>query len=264
MFRRVTICPLIAAVVLLLGACSGMSSRPVMPVSEVIVLSKAALPDQAIQRIDSARTTYALRGSDFARLADAGVPPSVLDYLQQAFVNDVDLLTRYWVQRKPLGTYTRFYPQPVDLAKLADGGDGMADIGKTISPSTPVKPQGLPEWVTVYPGSPGAPALTIGEIRRLIKESTPETDLSSRIGASRLRDFMGTVGGGKYGSHLTAGLTGSELAQLKLDGASEAVLDALQQKFLAEYIEFSRIRYLAMGHGSSRAADVNQSSGRAR
>ncbi len=264
MLSQVTICPFIAAVVLLLGSCSGLSSRPVMPVSEVIVLSKAALPEQAIQRIDSARTTYALRGSDFARLADAGVPPSVLDYLQQAFVNDVDLLTRYWVQRKPLGTCTCFYPQPVDLAKLADGGDGMADIGKTISPSTPVKPQGLPEWVTVYPGRPGAPALTIGEIRRLVKESTPETDLSSRIGASRLRDFMGTVGGGKYGSHFTAGLTGSELAQLKIDGASEAVLDALQQKFLAEYIEFSRIRYLAMGHGSNRAADVNQSSGRAR
>jgi len=33
------------------------------------------------------------------------------------------------------------------------------------------------------------------------------------------------------------------------DGASDEVLDALQQKFLAEYIEFSRLRYQSLGKG---------------
>ena len=49
MFSRVTNCPFIAALALLLGACSGLSSRPVMPVSEVIILSKAALPANAVK-----------------------------------------------------------------------------------------------------------------------------------------------------------------------------------------------------------------------
>ena len=69
---------------LLLGACSILSPRPVMPISEVVNL-KGAPPEQVVSRVRSSRTTYALRGSDFGKLADAGVPPKVLDQLQQSF-----------------------------------------------------------------------------------------------------------------------------------------------------------------------------------
>lgn len=239
----------VAAFALLLGACSVMTPRPATPISEVVTLSKGGQPEQVINRIGSSKTTYALRGSDFGKLADAGVPPKVLDYLQQTFVNDVDLLTRYWVLGESLGGCVSCYPQPLDLANLASGGNGMADAHDVARYSTFAKPQGLPDWVTAIPGNINAPGLTIGEIERLVRDGTPGADISARIHASRLYDIIGTQGIGKVGTHYVAGLSGSELAQLHKDGASDEVLDALQQKFLAEYIEFARIRYQSWGKG---------------
>jgi len=51
-----------------------MTPRPVSPISDVVALSKGGQPERVIDRIESSKTTYALRGSDFAKLADAGVP----------------------------------------------------------------------------------------------------------------------------------------------------------------------------------------------
>ena len=240
----------LAACAFLFGACSILKQRPVMPISEVVALSKGNV-EQAINRSSASKTTYALRGSDFGKLADAGVPPKVLDYLQQAFVNDVDLLTRYWVLGESLGGCVICYPQPVDLANLAGGGNGMADASGVARHSTFGKPQGLPDWVTAFPGNVNAPGLTIGEIERLVKEGTPGADLAARIRASRLYDIIGTQGITKISTHFVAGLSGSELARLQKEGASDEVLDALQQKFLAEFIEFDRIRYQSWGKGSS-------------
>src|SRR5712664_2498277 len=53
----------------LLGACSMLSPRPVMPISAVVNL-KGGPPEQVLSRVRSSRTTYALRGSDFGKLAD--------------------------------------------------------------------------------------------------------------------------------------------------------------------------------------------------
>ncbi len=240
----------VAAFALLLGACSVMTPRPATPISEVVTLSKGGQPEQVINRIGSSKTTYALRGSDFGKLADAGVPPKVLDYLQQTFVNDVDLLTRYWVLGESLGGCVSCYPQPLDLANLASGGNGMADSRYVARYTTYARPQGLPDWVSAVPGGINAPGLTVGEVERMVKDGTPGADIAVRIRASRLYDIIGTQGIGKVGTHYVAGLSGSELAQLRKDGATDEVVDALQQKYLAEYIEFARIRYESWGKGS--------------
>ncbi len=236
----------------MVSGCSVLTPRPVTPISEVIDLSRGSRPEQAIDRIARAKTTYALRGSDFGKLADAGVPPKVLDHLQQAFVNDVDLLTRYWVLGESLGGCRSCYPQPVDLANLDTGGNGMADAQGIAASRSFGKPQGLPDWVTAFPGKPTAPALTVAEIGRLVKDEVDNADLAARIRASRLHDIIGTQGL-RIGTHYVAGLSGSELAQLHEEGASAEVLDALQQKFLAEFIEFDRMRYQSWGKGPGRS-----------
>jgi hypothetical protein len=238
-----------AAALLLLGACSVMTPRPVTPIGDVVSLSRGSSPDRALERISTSKTTYALRGSDFGKLADAGVPPPVLDALQQSFVNDVDLLTRYWVLGESLGGCSVCYPQPVDLANLASGGNGMADASNVARFTTYAKPLGLPDWVTAIPGGATAPGMTVAEIEKLVKEGTPGPDLAARIRASRLRDVIGNGGLTKLSTHLLAGLSGSELARLRQDGASDEVVDALQQKYLAEYIDFARIRYENWGKG---------------
>src|SRR5690349_2182731 len=116
-----------AAAALSLLGCAGVSQRPVTPISEVVQAASTGQPAQAIERAKSTRTTYALKGSDFGKLADAGVPDEVLDYLQQSWYDDVDILTRYWVLGEGLGNCNRCYPQPLDLDSLAAGGNGMGD-----------------------------------------------------------------------------------------------------------------------------------------
>ena len=247
----VSLCPLAALVgAVLLGACSILTPRPATPIAEFVMLSKSSPPEQVIDRIASSKTTYALRGSDFAKLADAGVPPPVLDHLQQSFVNDVDLLTRYWVLGESLGGCVSCYPQPLDLSTLGSGGDGMAEARYVARYTTYARPQGLPDWISAIPGGVTAPGLTIGDVERLVKDGTPNADIATRIRASRLHDIIGTQGLTTISTHYVAGLSGSELARLSKDGASDEVVDALQQKYLAEYIEFSRIRYQSWGKGS--------------
>lgn len=252
--HRPTLSGLLLVVPLFLyGACSVMTPRPVAPIADVVALSKGAPPERAIDRINSSKTTYALRGADFVKLADAGVPPKVLDALQQGFVNDVDLLTRYWVLGESLGGCASCYPQPLDLANLSSGGNGMADAKDVGRTTTFARPQGLPDWVSANPGGAGAPGITLREIERLVKDGTASADIAARIRASRLEDVIGIGGLTKVGTHYVAGVSGSELAQLSKDGASDDVVDALQQKYLAEYIEFSRIRYQSWGKGPGAA-----------
>ena len=50
---------------------------------------------------------------------------------------------------------------------------------------------------------------------------------------------------------LAAGLRGSQLAALAQQGVPDAVLDALQENFLAEYVDFERQRYEMLGKGMS-------------
>ena len=232
-------------------ACSVLSPRPITPVAEVVTWSRGGPPKQAVSRIRSSRTTYALRGSDFGKLADAGVPPAVLDHLQQSFYDDVDLLTRYWVLGESLGGCTSCYPQPLDLSTLAQGGNGMADPGNTFRYTTFSRPHGLPDWVTAVPGSMFAPAITVDQIAQMVKDGKSVDEMVASIQNARFHDFLDTSGGiSNIATHFRVGLTGSMLAQLRANGAPDPALDALQRKALAEFIEFHRLRYQSLGKGS--------------
>ncbi|HVY07548.1 MAG TPA: hypothetical protein VHB46_16350, partial [Burkholderiales bacterium] len=156
----------------------------------------------------------------------------------------------YWVLGESLGGCRSCYPQPVDLATLGSGGNGMGDGSKLGRFTTFSKPVGLPDWVTAVPGGATAPGLTVAEIEKLVKDGTPGPELAARIRDSRLHDVIGAGGLTRISTHYVAGLSGSELAQLRKDGASDDVVDALQQKYLAEYIDFARIRYESWGKGS--------------
>lgn len=235
----------------LLCACSVMTPRPVTPVAEVVNWSRGGPPEQAVTRIRSSRTTYALRGSDFGKLADAGVPAAVLDHLQQSFYDDVDLLTRYWVLGESLGGCTSCYPQPLDLSTLEQGGNGMADPGNTFTYSTFSRPQGLPDWVTAVPGRMGASGITVDQVAQMVNDGKSADEMVATIENARFHDFLDTSGGlSNIATHFRVGLAGSTLAQLHANGAPGPALDALQRKALAEFIEFHRIRYQSWGKGS--------------
>jgi hypothetical protein len=240
---------LLAALCALLGACSIMEPRPVTPIADVVATCKSSQPQAGLDAALRTKTTYALRGSDFGKLAAAGCPAPVLDTLQQKFYDDTDLLTRYWVLGESLGGCDRCYPQPVDLSTLGNGGNGMADASKISRISDFSKPAGLPAWVTAYPGPARGPVITADAVAGLARQGKSADEVVAEIERSRAHDFIEDRGITTVETHFKAGLHGSKLAALREDGVPDAVLDALQRKYLAEFIEFNRVRYQNWGKG---------------
>ena len=232
-----------------LAGCAALyTPRQPMPIAQVVDLSKSgAAPEQVIDRIKAAGTTYALRGSDFAKLKAAGVPDQVLDFLQQSFVDDLDLLTRYWVLGEDLGGCSFCYPQPVDVDRLQSGYGNV----KSTPPGryVPGKPPGAPDWVPALGTGNTGPALSVDEIAQMAKTGVPEAEMVKRIRGSRLTHVVGVGGWTTIRTRPVAGLGGSELARLKEQGVPDGALDALQGQFLAAFIESERMRYQNLGKG---------------
>jgi len=240
---------LVCGALLLLGACSVMKPRPVTPVSEIVDACKAGA-QRAIELSRTSKTSYALRGSDFGKLADAGCQAQVLDELQQTFYNDVDLLTRYWVLGESLGGCNSCYPQPLELSTLGAGGNGMGEAGNLGRVTTYSKPAGLPDWVTAYPGPSGGEAITVEKAAQMLKEGKSPDEVAAIIESSRVHEYLDLGGITNISTHFKPALTGSELANRRKEGMPDPVLDALQRKYLAEFIEFLRVRYQSWGKGS--------------
>jgi hypothetical protein len=233
---------------LMAGACSVMKPRPVTPISEVVNACKSGA-QRAVQLSRSSKTSYALRGSDFGKLADAGCAPEVLDELQQSFYNDVDLQTRYWVTGESVGGCSSCYPQPVDLSSLGTGGNGMGDASNLGRIKDYSRPVGLPDWVTAQPGPINGPAITVEQAAQMLKEGKSADEVAAIIENSRVHEYLDLAGITNISTHFKPALTGSELASRRKEGMPDTVLDALQRKHLAEFIEFLRVRYQSWGKG---------------
>jgi hypothetical protein len=234
-----------------LASAAASGPRDPLPIGEVVNLSQSgASAEQVIQRIRDSATTYALRGSDFVKLKAAGVPDPALDYLQQSFVDHLDLLTRYWVQGANLGGCGFCYPQPVDLDAMLSG---YANVSAT-PPTRFVlyKPAGTPNWVPYPPSGFSGGRLSVDQIVELASSGMPAADLVQRIRSAQLTHVIGIGGHAAVRTHPVAGLGGAELARLKEQGVPDAALDALQGQFLAAFIETERLRYKLWGKGSKR------------
>ncbi len=236
------------AVLLLLTACAAFyTPRQPLPIAQVIAASKGDAPPQSvIQRIRESGTTYALRGSDFYKLKALGVADPVLDFLQQSLVDDIDLLTRYSVTGMSLGGCSFCYPQPVDVDRQ--------ESGFGVVPSTPPgryvsgKPPGVPDWVPPYVRGTTS-RISTEQIAEMIRNKTPEAEILEKIRGSLLSRVIGVGGWTNIRTRPMAGLAGAELASLHDQGATNAVLDALQSKFMAQFIEAERLRYQNLGNG---------------
>jgi hypothetical protein len=242
----------LAALVGLQAACAGVGPQPPLPISEVVSLSKAGSPsDQVLAKLRSTRTVYAPRGSDFGKLAGLGVAPEVLDSIQSRFVGDVELLTRYYVLGESLGGCSYCFPQPLELSNLAAGGNGMSPNLPTGNYTGAGRPPGVPDWIPASPGiAYGASGITVDDVARGAKEGAPAEELVRRIESSRL-DGVIAQGGFSVSTKSSVGLSGSRLASLHQQGVPDPALDALQAKYLAQFVEYQRLRYQNWGKGPS-------------
>jgi len=229
----------------LLGGCAGHTP---LPMSEVVEMSKQKhSADPIIAKIRTSQTTYALRGSDFGKLREVGVTPPVLDYIQQSFVDDVDLLTRYWVTGASLGGCQRCYPQEVDLSGLAGG----EPVRQFYSPSAYVnnQPQGMPSWYRPIDAPFKGGGVSLDDIREMVSKGDSQDQILAALHTEGLESIIIQTDTRTIRTRPISAITGSELAQMRVDGVPDAVLDAIQDQFLSRFVALERLRYLHIGNG---------------
>lgn len=233
----------------LMGACA--TARQAYRIDTVVEESKrGAAPSAIIDGIKAAKTSYALRGSDFGKLKQAGVSDELLIYLQRAFVRDVDLLTRYWVLGEGLGKCAWCFPQEVDLSGL-DSGRPLAQYPPPLK-SRPSQPLGVPSWYQPWTSGYRSHIVSIEQLREMAKQGASEAQMLDLLRDATPENVVGVGGIGQIGTFPLPGLSGAQLAQLRADGLPDAVLDQLQVRFLAAYVENARLRYQNYGKGSRR------------
>jgi hypothetical protein len=229
------------AATLLLAACA--TPQP-LQLNEVVTRSQnGQSPSQVTGAIRSSKTTYALRGSDFGKLKEAGVSDAVLDYMQQSFFNDVDLLTRYWVLGESVGGCARCVPQQVMVASVGD----ITQMPTSTS-YRGYGPQGMPDWYRPY--SATRRTISLDQIVDRAKQGVPAQELVDEVRNARLEDVIGgesPLSGIR--THPVAQLSGAQLARLREEGVPDPVLDEIQSRFLAQFVEIARLRYQNLGKG---------------
>jgi len=220
------------------------TSAPTSPLSiaEVVKMSESgALPRDVIRRIRASQTSFALRGSDFGKLKEAGVSDEVLDYLQQSFVSDVDRLTRYSVIGPRLGGCSYCYPQPVDLDRMVSGyGVASSEVPGRHRPGLPA---GVPDWVLPGLGGGAANRVSVSAVVEMSKRGVPESQIVDLLRRSRLEHVAGVGGFKTAREYLVADLSGSQFARWRSEAVPDPVLDAIQGRFLAQFVELDRLRY---------------------
>jgi hypothetical protein len=232
-----------ALAITLFTGCSMFGPRSVAPISDITTAAETGRSSgEILSTMRTARTTYALRGSDFAKLAERDVPEPVLDDLQQRFFGDVDWLTRRWVTERIAGGPTAFYPQPVDLDNLDRGGNGMApttNVGRT---SHTDRPPGVPDWVPARPASPFAQKISVNDVVNMTEQGDPTPQIIATILNSHIYPLYADPGA-VVSRTRTGAITGSTYASLAGQGVAPEVLDALQQAYLADHVEQTRMRW---------------------
>jgi hypothetical protein len=224
---------------ILLAGCASVTPRPVTPISTITeAAANGASSETIIAGIRNAKTTYALRGSDFAKLAERGVPEPVLDELQQRFFGDVQLFTERWYMGRSAGGPASIYPQPVDLDNLDRGGNGMApttDVGRMTHGT---RPPGVPTWVPPYSATSGDP-ITTDDVLAMSNSGLSTAQMVEKIQKSRVAVLYGDSPNA-IALRRTASITGTVYANLAKQGVPYEALDALQSTYLASHVEFTR------------------------
>ncbi len=222
-----------------MAGCSSLTSKPVTPISNITgAASRGMSADSMVSRIRSSKTTYALRGSDFAKLAAHEVPEPVLDELQQGFFSAVEKLTRRWYMGSDFGGPASMYPQPLDLDSLDFGGNGMAPFTDADRVARGRRPPGVPEWVPAYPSLSGG-VISADAVLEMVRSGLTTEEMVEMVASARVWPmYIDSLD--PFSLTRTAALTGSTYANLARQGVAPEVLDALQATYIASHIELTR------------------------
>ena len=238
-YRFLVVVAALAAASIAVSGCASITPPPATPISTIINAAASGKSSESIiANIRAGKTTYALRGSDFPKLAERGVPGPVLDELQQRFFGDVEFLTKRWYMGRSAGGPSSIYPQPVDLDNLDAGGDGMAPttgVGRATHGS---RPPGVPDWVPPFPAVSGQP-ISPEDVLEMTRSGQPTGQIVETVQTSRVA-VLYAGSRNAVSQRRTAAITGTTYADMAKQGVAPEVLDALQATYLADHVEITR------------------------
>lgn len=228
-----------ALIAALLTGCALFSYRTATPISTVVdAAEKGTDSAQIISGMRAGQTVYAMRGSDFAKLAERGVPAPVLDDLQQRFFSKVEFFTVRYYSVGTTGRVPEIFPLPLDLDNLDQGGNGMAPTTNVGNITGGTRPQGVPDWVPPYPHLTG-PKIAADAVVEWTKNGEPTQEIVEKVKHSLVR-VLYAPNPNAVAMSRTAALTGSMFADFAKQGVAYEVLDALQATYIAQHVERSR------------------------
>lgn len=109
-------CLLLSKIVLLalLHGCAALPPRTTPPtIDELVAMSQAGeSPETLLAKLDSSPTHYQLRGSEYAALANRGLPPVVLDRLLERELANTARRARWHSGPAFIGAPFRYYGDP--------------------------------------------------------------------------------------------------------------------------------------------------------
>ena len=223
----------------LLTGCSLFSYKEATPISTVVKAAEDGTSSaQIISEMRAAQTVYALRGSDFAKLAERGVPDPVLDDLQQRFFSKVEFFTFRWYSYGSMGGPPEIFPMPVDLDNLDQGGNGMGPTAGVGNINGATRPQGVPDWVPPYPDLSGQ-KISPNEVVKMTKSGMSTEEIVEKVKHSLVKVIYAD-NPQLVGLSRSPALTGSMYADFAKQGVAYEVLDALQAVYFAQHVEQTR------------------------
>ena len=85
--------PRTAAILLygvLCGGCAGLHRPPPPTIDRIVEMAKEGRPaDEIIRELQESQAVYPLTGSQIIKLHEEGVPDAVLDYMQNAYAENI-------------------------------------------------------------------------------------------------------------------------------------------------------------------------------
>ncbi len=74
----------------LVSGCAGMQRRPPPSIDQIVEMAQAGKPPEEIVReLQETHAVYPLTASQIVRLHEQGVPDAVLDYMQNAYADNI-------------------------------------------------------------------------------------------------------------------------------------------------------------------------------
>lgn len=88
----------VVSCILVLDGCAGLDRRPPPTIDQIVEMANAGKPaEEIVRELQDTRAVYPLTASQIIKLHEQGVPDSVLDYMQNAYAENIqrDARMRY-------------------------------------------------------------------------------------------------------------------------------------------------------------------------